>query len=399
MTNFCRSVQSCALAACALGLSTPAAAQEAVPNSPPELRDFRLRPNAPPPAEPEPLIVPVLRPPAVAAPAPPPAATTIPPRAQPVPARQAQPAPARQPQAAPPVARAAPSPVTTAPPLDEPVAEVAPPPVEAEPLPPLAAEIAPPAAPAARPPVAADAPGLPGWTIWAALGLALSAIATALVVRRTRHREPEREPEVRDREQVALDRLLLAGTAQPSFPPDPAPAPAPAAPPAGRPWIEIEFRPGTASATAEQTVIEYELVLANKGEGEARNVRGSARIFSASKDQNAELAAFFAEAVEPSGPPRTIAPGETVGFSQALMLPAGEMKPVEMHGRSLLIPLIAFNVRYEWGDGQEGQTAMSFVVGREARPPAEKMAPLRLDLGPRVYRQLATRRHALKLVA
>jgi hypothetical protein len=57
------------------------------------------------------------------------------------------------------------------------------------------------------------------------------------------------------------------------------------------------------------------------------------------------------------------------------------------------------NVLYDWGDGRKGQTAQSYIVGRESDPPAAKMAPFRLDLGPRVYRKVGTRQHDLKRVA
>jgi hypothetical protein len=41
---------------------------------------------------------------------------------------------------------------------------------------------------------------------------------------------------------------------------------------------------------------------------------------------------------------------------------------------------------------------MSYIVGREAKPPAEKMAPFRLDLGPRLWRHVGQRRNRPELV-
>jgi len=63
------------------------------------------------------------------------------------------------------------------------------------------------------------------------------------------------------------------------------------------------------------------------------------------------------------------------------------------------VPLVAFNILYQSGDGEIVQTAMSYVVGRETRPPAEKMAPFRLDQGPKIYREVGQRQHRLKQVA
>ena len=60
------------------------------------------------------------------------------------------------------------------------------------------------------------------------------------------------------------------------------------------------------------------------------------------------------------------------------------------------MPVVAFNVVYEWGDGQTGQTSTSHVVGLEPSNPSAKMAPFRLDLGPRVYRSVGQRRTELE---
>lgn len=49
------------------------------------------------------------------------------------------------------------------------------------------------------------------------------------------------------------------------------------------------------------------------------------------------------------------------------------------------MPLIAFNILYGWSRGN-GQTSASFLVGRDTR--GDKLAPFRLDLGPRLFRSL-----------
>ena len=42
---------------------------------------------------------------------------------------------------------------------------------------------------------------------------------------------------------------------------------------------------------------------------------------------------------------------------------------------------------------------MSYVVGREAETPTQKMGPFRLDLGPRIYRSVGQRPSELARVA
>ncbi len=60
----------------------------------------------------------------------------------------------------------------------------------------------------------------------------------------------------------------------------------------------------------------------------------------------------------------------------------------EVGGRKVLVPLIAFNALYTWGSG-EGQSSVSYLVGRDTK--SEKLAPFRLDLGPRIFRGLGAR--------
>ena len=67
------------------------------------------------------------------------------------------------------------------------------------------------------------------------------------------------------------------------------------------------------------------------------------------------------------------------------------MRAYEVEGRKLFIPVIALNACYEWSSGN-GHSGASFLVGRESGD-EEKMAPFRTDLGPRVFKDLARRRH------
>jgi hypothetical protein len=60
----------------------------------------------------------------------------------------------------------------------------------------------------------------------------------------------------------------------------------------------------------------------------------------------------------------------------------------EVAGRQVFVPLIGFNILYRWGGG-EGQTSNGFLLGRDTQ--GEKLAPFRIDLGPRVFRGLGAR--------
>jgi hypothetical protein len=78
-------------------------------------------------------------------------------------------------------------------------------------------------------------------------------------------------------------------------------------------------------------------------------------------------------------------------FRTSVVMPKSNVREIQIQGRSLFIPTVAINILYEWGDGQKGQTSNSYVIGTEAQTPTAKMGPFRLDLGPRIYRQVGGR--------
>jgi hypothetical protein len=425
-------VAAAVMAGTAVG--APASAWQAQPESngvvgPAEIRGFSLPGQRPPPErEPEPTTTPATPPPEE-------------PRGEPVtipaPEAPATPAPApAQPRTAPPEAeqaRETPAPVRTRPePTGEPEertegrerlpepADVgaalrgsgpveAPAPLPAEPLPaPETGEDA---------PVAAAEPDSDSssW-LWALLG-ALAVLGGAVAVLKRRRRveeeyapvepvvEPVAEPMVEplpaaEPEPEPVTMAAAAAEPQPEAEPEAAAAPDPV--PTGhvglvlRPWLELHFKPARATATEGGASVQYDAVIRNVGNAPARNVRLAARMFNAGPQLDQEVAAFFGmDIAPPDGAPLTILPRTEVSLSSVVNLPREEMREIKVQGRSLFIPTVAFNLLYEWGRDKLGQTCSSYVVGREPEPPAEKMAPFRLDLGPRVYRSVGQRPSAL----
>ncbi|MDT9597844.1 hypothetical protein [Sphingosinicella rhizophila] len=232
------------------------------------------------------------------------------------------------------------------------------------------------------------------WLYAVAAGIAGLALLAFLLLRR---REDQGE------EELELANVLMPEAEPLPAPlarePEPEPRAAAVTPPAQprRPRLELEFKPGKAAATDAQASVEYELKIANVGDAEARRVRIEARLFNAQQD--AEIGAFFS-APDPALAtlaPRAIPPQSGALFKSVVALPKEQVREVVIQGRRLFIPMIAFNVLYEWGEGEAGQTSMSYLVGRETEPPAEKMAPFRLDLGPRIYRSVGFRPSKLAL--
>lgn len=142
--------------------------------------------------------------------------------------------------------------------------------------------------------------------------------------------------------------------------------------------------------------IGYTLHLHNRGDQSARDVLVRGVIGNAGAQQQAVLDAFFTgqdgltlhSAV-------ALAPGETHHLTGELRLSPDQIVPVAMGQRSLIIPLAAFDAAYRWGDDEQalgqGRTGRAFIAGQEQEPPADRLAPFRLDQGARHYRRAAAR--------
>jgi hypothetical protein len=342
---------------------------------PPQLKDFQLpgQRTTPPAATPP---APQPRP----APAP---TRAAPPAATPAPRRETPPRPAERtrPRTAPqPAPQAAPTPAPAirqpAPPLPAPV-QAPPPGAQAQPAP----------SPVATTPAPSNFNRL-----WLLLLIPLAGLAGFAWLRLGRRRE----------EQDEQDRASLAGTLGAARwveeeAPAPAPAPAEAQPepePAAQParaWLEIDIAPDRAAATDTQAVLHYELTLRNTGQLAARNIRIDSRLFNASQD--ADIADFLAGPIhDRSGSPHiAIPPGEELRLGSAAGMAKEEVQAIQVQGRTIFVPSLATKVAYDWdGGAASGRTARAWLVGRETET-SEKMGPFRLDLGPRIYRQVGRR--------
>lgn len=185
------------------------------------------------------------------------------------------------------------------------------------------------------------------------------------------------------------------------------PAPKPAAPraapepaPTGivstrlRPWLEIEFKPQRGVIDDERAAIAFELSVYNSGPVPARDVLLEASLFNAGAAQDQQIALFFDNPVAKGDRIAVIPPMQRITVNTAVFLARDQVRPFEVEGRTLFVPVIAFNALYGWGGGT-GQTSASYVVGKKTG--GEKLAPFRLDLGPRIFRNLDAREHELGL--
>ncbi len=150
--------------------------------------------------------------------------------------------------------------------------------------------------------------------------------------------------------------------------------------------------------------INYVLTLHNRGSRTAEDVLVRGLIGNTDAGQQALMQQFFAgSAGLPIHSVVSVAPGDRHSLTGELRLLPDQIAPVQVQGRALLIPLVAFDAQYRWSEGGDpvgtGRTGKAFIVGQEQSPPADRLSPFRLDLGPRQYRTPGSRATALELAS
>lgn len=207
---------------------------------------------------------------------------------------------------------------------------------------------------------------------------------------------PEPAPPVRPRPDPVPPR------AQPSPRPDPVPPRVPKANDDGmvrstalKPELNVTFAPDRAVVTEREVMLQFDVVLTNSGAAPARDVLVEAKMVPAHADQDREIAAFFQQPQATGDRMTGIPPFGKVALKSAVRLPLDQLHSFEIEGRTLFVPLVAFNILFR-STGGEGQASASFLVGR-GNDNDEKLAPFRLDLGPRIFRGLSARPHSMGL--
>ena len=235
--------------------------------------------------------------------------------------------------------------------------------------------------------------GLPLWP-WLLAAVALGAGGAFLFWRRHGHGDGHGREAFAGGPQVDAFVPPAAPRLAPPRAAPPRPAPPADTVPAGivstrlRPWLDIAFQPIRCIVEEQEVTIEFELDLFNSGSAPAREVLIEASLFNASPTQDEEIGTFFAHPVGEGQRVAVIKPLKRFALRPQLMIPRDQLRVLEAGERRLFVPLIAFNVLYGWGS-DKGQSSAAYLVGRDTK--ADKLAPLRLDLGRRLFRGLGAR--------
>lgn len=164
---------------------------------------------------------------------------------------------------------------------------------------------------------------------------------------------------------------------------------APIAPTGAPAMLDVELRAKRAGTNLLSAAVDYEIVVRNSGGGPARAVQADVRLLSAGAEQDGWIRSLFSTPIErPITPPFDLPPDSAITLSGMAMMPKEMLSVMTVQGRVLFVPVLAINLLYDRG-GDTGQTAASFVVGID-RGEGVKMAPFRLDSGPRMQADVTT---------
>ena len=181
--------------------------------------------------------------------------------------------------------------------------------------------------------------------------------------------------------------------AAPEAPPKPAPAPTPT--PAAIAEqddnllkISIEARQLAISLTA--ATLSYRITLSNLGKTSLRDILISGDMISAhsSMSQDEQVATAHLVLKEAHQVDRLPAQ-ETMQINGEFRLPFTSIRPIRTSNASLVVPLA--RLRAEARNGGEGVVVLTALVGQKNEQPQSALQPFRLDLGPRIYKEVTQR--------
>ncbi len=198
----------------------------------------------------------------------------------------------------------------------------------------------------------------------------------------------ERDPE--------LDLMTLL--AEPEFENQAAAAPAVSAP-APRPTLDVIVNPlevtlaaRRLSATLMNTVLNYELVIANNSGSPIGpiSVAGDMIGAHASLPTRSQLE-MGGNDIAPQHRIQVLGPGESTTVSGELRLPLAAITPIRSGNASLFVPLARFRAEALRNGAPPLVINRTFVIGESQDRPGAALKPFRLDLGPRLYSHIGQR--------
>jgi hypothetical protein len=159
-------------------------------------------------------------------------------------------------------------------------------------------------------------------------------------------------------------------------------------PPRPAPAITIDFQPRSANATLFNAVLGFELTLSNDGSEDLVDVRISGSMVQAEGHGPREP---MPDALSPLHELETLRTGGAETISSEFRVPLASIRPIQFGSQALFVPLVQISIEFTDGSGFQHIQIAVFLIGQEHQPPRPKMAPFRLDMGPRSFNPLGYR--------
>lgn len=154
------------------------------------------------------------------------------------------------------------------------------------------------------------------------------------------------------------------------------------------PAISIGFQPNSANATLINAVLGFELTLSNHGGGDLTDIRVNGTMVQA---QNHGTGDPVLADLSPLRELPNLPTGHTEKIVAEFRIPLGGIRPIQFQSQALFVPLVQISIEFTDGSGVQHLQTAAYLVGQEHQPPRPKMAPFRLDLGPRRFAPLGHR--------
>ncbi|MGB5485418.1 hypothetical protein [Parasphingorhabdus sp.] len=154
------------------------------------------------------------------------------------------------------------------------------------------------------------------------------------------------------------------------------------------PGVAISFQPRSANATLFNAVVGFELRLSNPGNEVLTGIRVTGAMVQAGEDGTDNP---ISADLSPLGAVSNLPVGETKKFVTEFRIPLASIHPIMFRSQALFVPLVQISIEFTDGAGFQHYQTAAYLVGQEHQPPRPKMAPFRLDLGPRGFAPLGHR--------
>ncbi|WP_420606957.1 hypothetical protein [Novosphingopyxis sp.] len=163
-------------------------------------------------------------------------------------------------------------------------------------------------------------------------------------------------------------------------------------PAAGRPQMAMQLDILGAEQTATHFILQYRLWMINQGPGPADAAVLRLDVLPGGPDTQKQVDRFF-QREQARGRTVTIpamGPSSRTPVEGDMRVPLDPAITFRMEGRQMIIPLVAADLDYRWGGGQDRSQA-TFVLGRVGAAGQERLGPINIDLGPRIVRGIGAK--------